>query len=521
MATQTVRPNSTLVAATTVSPSGTTHGVTSDGAAYNSNATYARSAPIPGPGFRVALAAFTLPTGAFLKQHRVRAGAARNGGAGSDAVAAYVDAEHATFGTASGMINTVPASTSVQSITGTWRTVPTAANADGTTRQSFINSMNLFAAAGPRYYELFWDVVYVEQATVSLTIPDPTTTSSRLALSWVATLDADGGPQTHYRITVFDSLNAVVWQSGTIASSATTAFTDTLPNGEYTVFLSVAQTVNGTQFWSAQGTQGNVTIAVSPAEVLSVVATPSDVYGSISVEVTRDPAEEPWEYVQVERTDDGINFVPVRGGTIVNTYSDQTSFTVVDREAPQGLPVYYRARAIWFSDGQTAGSDLPRQSPVIGDWVVSTLVEWEITDEMCPDGVMRIHDPFDILVGVTVRFLEGGTPTTTTEPQQSVFQVLGREDLVGITDVRPSARTSMTFVTLTTNEAALMAYLLKQPVLVALPPAHWGWDDVRYFMPGRVQRRRPPVLGAQPVTEWVVEMVIVGTPADPLAGYLE
>ena len=173
-------------------------------------------------------------------------------------------------------------------------------------------------------------------------------------ISWTHTPGAGAQTgQTSYRVIVFDTSISTPWyDSGVVPGSASSARIGPLdPDASWIVWVSTAQTTYGALQWSPTDAT-SFTIDVVPALIASVVPTPSDVTGSISVLVTRNTSTPIWQTIDVEASyDAGVTWQPVRGATHLS--ANGNSVTVVDHEAPNDVAARYRARASRVVSGQT------------------------------------------------------------------------------------------------------------------------------------------------------------------------
>jgi hypothetical protein len=206
-------------------------------------------------------------------------------------------------------------------------------------------------------YELFIDVDKASQPSVTVSAPTSTITNTAAPdVTW-AFSDTDGETQAYYQIKIFtaaqygaggfDPVTSVAtWDSGEIASSDTTAVVgDLLLVGTYRAYVRVAKEVNGTPFWSAYAFSSFVLNFTPPAvPTFNAVWDSSLGYTTITITGTGS-AGFVSQYYQVQRSDDGgTTYRFIRNGDEVPAISNAA--TILDYEAPRGIEVLYRVRAV-------------------------------------------------------------------------------------------------------------------------------------------------------------------------------
>lgn len=373
--------------------------------------------------------------------------------------------------------------------------------------------IDLFTATGglpTRIYELYADVVYVLLPVVAVDVvaPDPYTASTLVPISWVNTLDADGGGQTRYQVKVFTDAQYLAGgfdpdtsepysETGEVITNSTSAVVGPLESGDtYRAYVRVAQTVNGLSHWSDWDFD-EFTMDVDTSDVDTVTATPSDVDASVEVAVTRMALSEAWEFIEVQRSYDGTNWSDVRGAAYVDATGDPDDFVVVDHGVPNSQPVTYRSRATWLSAGQ----------PITGSWVLSAEVSWE-SDQVF------LKSPDNPGLNNAVKM--GLANEELFSRRVGVFEVLGSDLNVSVSDVLKRSSTSLVFFARTDQEVAVLRALLQEPILlVHAPPSYRLTLD--YVATGAVRRVWGPT-ERQTAEQWAVEVVSVAEPADPESG---
>src|SRR5690242_16878974 len=269
MTVSTLRPDGTI--STVGSPA--TVGAASAHAALsdNSDSSYVHS-PTTGDIVAVSFDDLALPSGAVIKSLVPRARIANSASvaalnyqiglnfAGTMLPFSYRFLATATWGSATTVqLSPFPA--------GGGSTLPTPPGSDADI-DSVAVSLNLSgdgASNEGRIYELYLDVTYVEQPTLTVDAPvdaRTVTDTNTPPVSWTETLDSDGGARTGYQVRIFDS---ATFGAGGFDPSTATPFedsgvvTDSLypwqpslvqPDDTYRAYVRVQQTVNGSAFWS-------------------------------------------------------------------------------------------------------------------------------------------------------------------------------------------------------------------------------------------------------------------------------
>jgi hypothetical protein len=333
-------------------------------------------------------------------------------------------------------------------------TTDTGVTLAGSLTQKQINDLafTLQAAnSSPRIYELYVDLVTVTIPVVAVdTVTDPYTDSSNPQISWVNTLDSDGGDQTHYEVKVYTDAqygaggfdpdtSTPFLTTGIVASAKTFAYPGLFPDDTYRAYVRVAQTVNGARHWSAWDFD-QFSVDVTPADVDTVTATAVDASGKITVTVARDTGTEAWEYIEVERSiDAGVTWSPVRLASGVDATGDADEFVVDDYEVPNGQAVVYRARATYYESGLKIRT-------VTGDWVESSSTSWTADDEW-------LKDPLSPSLNQTIQPYRW--PGGSRSPNAGVFRVVGLSAPVVVSDVL--SNTSGAITVRTEGQAEILA----------------------------------------------------------------
>lgn len=514
MTTATLRPNGTVVAGDSITPSGTTHGVTSD----DSDSTYFTNADTSNNHATVDLGTVTIGAGSVTKQMRVRARCRAVSTSSQINVAVKLVAESSLHDAlCSGKFTQ---DTTLATREGAWSPV--------TINQATIDALlcNAWPSVGTddcRVYELYVDLTYVTIPVVALAAvsPDPYTVASVVPLSWVNTLDVDGDDQTRYEVKVFNEATYGVgfsgldldndvpfWTSGVVLSAATSASTGPLVTGDtYRVAVRVGQTVNGVAHWSAWDTD-DFDLSVTTANVQSVTVTPDNTNAKLGIAVARNTGSHAWERVEVQRSfDAGVSWEYVRGGNYMAASGN--SFAVDDYETANAQATLYRARATWFSSGL----------PITGAWVeAAAAASWSSTSHWLKDPLNPSRNRAVILEAA------GGQPWGAPQQRvvrQGVFPVVGARNPVVVSDVLsgPASvvkiRTESTAANLALLDLLRGVNLLLQPIAAALTGE--GAVASQYIAVSLVEEAwRQPFLTQ--LRLWTIPYVEIDAPGDDTAG---
>ena len=206
--------------------------------------------------------------------------------------------------------------------------------------------------------ELYIDVDISAQPTVTVSAPTGTITSNTAPdVTW-AYVDTDNETQSFYEIKVFSAAqyNAAgfnpltstsTYESGQVASSdATAVIGDLLLSGVYRTYVRVAKTINGSPFFSSFAFS-TFTISVTPPPVPTIVAFWNSGLGRATLTVTgAAPSGFVSQYFNVYRSvDEGVTYTLLRNGRELAPNGSYVA-TAVDYEAPRGIVVYYKTRAV-------------------------------------------------------------------------------------------------------------------------------------------------------------------------------
>jgi hypothetical protein len=358
-----------------------------------------------------------------------------------------------------------------------------------------------------RVYEAYVDLTYVEQPVVTVddVDPDPVGATSK-SITWVNTLDSDGGGQTRYQVRLFTAAqygiggfdpatSPATFDTGDTASGSTSAVVAGMLTGTYRAYVRVAQTVNGASHWSDWDFD-QFDVDVETSDVLTVAAAGSNSTASVTITVERDTSSEAWDLVEVQRSvDNGATWSPVRSATYVDSTGDADTFQVVDYEVGNDVQALYRARA----------TRILSDDPITGSWVQSApSASWSST-------VCWLKCPDDPALNMPIRLK---SMIQLDRPRrQGVFNVLGRNTPVVVSDVLSASEGTLDILVDLDSDSP--EELLEQAVLLFHPPEGWRYKSF-YLAPGSVRAVRGSRIH-EPQVRWLVPFVEVDTPGDPAA----
>lgn len=400
------------------------------------------------------------------------------------------------------------------------RTLPELSQAQVDNLRIGITQQTEFVSASTRLSELTVSLTYAERPTAAITYPvsTPAIGLSSPTVTWTHTAGSDGGPQVYYEVKVFTAAqygaggfsadtSTPEYTSGVVTSPASSVQIGPLANSTtYRVYVRTAQVVNSAAHWSAWDFEG-FTTNFADSEITSVTPVATSPSGLMTVTVARNTGTETWDTVEVERSDDaGVTWLPVRGATnlavgetntFVTTFSS-TSLVVKDYEAPNGVSVLYRARAMTNNSG----------SDIIGPWTTSSAVSWA-----SQPGWVWLKDPHNPTLNVMLNVQE--MPNPTRPITQGIDEIIGSELVNVISDVRRGV--IGTFVAMTTSKldgATLDSATASPFKLMQFPASHlWG---SKYVALGDIQEMHLP--DAQYTDAgyrlWRIAYVEIARPAD-------
>ncbi len=466
-----VRPDATSVAGATLVGGATTHAVLAD----DSDASYAQS--VSG-AINVGFANPTIPAGAIIKSAaaRIRQSVASTG---------------PTWGVVSGELSIVQilvGTTTILTLSTGSAAAPSAATLNATTMS--VSWGNNPGAVAARLYEVYLDVTYVAKPVIVVNNPTGTITTTNMPLvSWTNTLDADGGPQLGYRVKIFSAAqygaggfdpatSTPTLQAGggtdplTHVIGATPSWQPTTPlaDGTYRAYVHVFQNVvPGTASVPVSDwTYSQFTIDVDLPAVPTITVTAQPASGRNQIVLSSNAGTATTDALDLERSlDAGVTWVPVRHAAGLLSRVTGTSGTFYDREAPNGVAVLYRARALHNYSGLYAASAWTASAS--GTW---TSTAWWLKAPNTP-GLNQI--------------IELVTYGDVTWPaRQGIFAVLGASRPTVVRDVRGAAQGSSTIRTNTDAArdllldvaAADMTLLLQGPLAAGEPDRYISVGDL-------------------------------------------
>lgn len=482
MTVSTLRPTSTDAnSGCTITGGATVHAVLAD----NSDASYITSI---GSGDQIEVVAGPNPSsaGALLKSIAVRARHARTS-AGSMNI--EFDMHLVRSGASTVHMTTKP--------TITWTTITTnvvlAYMAPAGQLLSALSQLQLDVEKGSstayRLYELYADVTYVVVPVADVTDPAGTITDTNLpTVGWGATLDSDGGPQTHYEVKIFTdaqygaggfnpSTSSAFDQSGIVEGTAGewTPSSIPLPNDTYRAYVRVAQLVNGYRHWSAWDfSQFTIAIVSDPPDPPDFSVTPEDNDGRVRIDIdTGAGTGATTDYFEIQRSSDGgATWQQLRNDNTerLGFIEDNSPAVLYDFEGGNGETIHYRARSYHDYSGMPATSDWLTDSAA---WFAPGV--WWLK---CPE--------VPSLNAVVVVNSQDGHDRPA---KQGVWQPLGSSTAVVVSDVRGSPRGAIKFQVDTEPEKAQIDALLDQTTLLLQGAPGEFWTD-RYVAFGDQSRKR-------------------------------
>jgi hypothetical protein len=320
-------------------------------------------------------------------------------------------------------------------------------------------------------------VTYAVRPVVTVSAPTGTLTISQPTVAWSSVFDV--GTQDRYRVRVFTAAQYGIggfdpatspstWDSGEVVSGATSVVVAVpLANAVYRAYVATASTVNGSPLWSADTAFSGFTISTTPPGVPTITATADHANRRIAL-LLNDTGAVATNYFVVERsTDNGASWAPQRGGA---TVTPGTGTTIYDYDAGNGQSMRYRARAVNNVIGAPA--------------LLSSAFSSATTATAWTADVWRLAVPASPTLGVDLRPWMPGYPRERRRKPQGANDVLGREDVVVVSDVRKLSEGEWSVVTLDIAEADALAAALDYEGTVLLhgpPGTRWG---SRYLVVG-------------------------------------
>jgi hypothetical protein len=320
-------------------------------------------------------------------------------------------------------------------------------------------------------YEAGIRVQYLTKPTVTVTLPTGTIAENVVTVNWTPSFDTHAQATQYYRqVKIYSSAqygaggfdpstSTATASSGTVLSGLWFHDFDStvLPDGNYRAYVRVAAE-NSPDQWSDWDYEAFTVDAPSPG-VPTISTSASNSLGRISVVLDDTAGEITTNSFQLQRADDGVNFVDVRTSLGDGmTATTGAAVTIHDYEAPNGTTVTYRARAY-----NTA-------TPSWSAWTTSTR-SWSSDD-------WWLKHPTKPSLNLVVRLRS--YPGYSVEPNQGVFRPLGSSDPVVVADVRGPVTGEVTVMTNTLAERtalestlALQVPMLLQGPVAAQIPERW------------------------------------------------
>jgi hypothetical protein len=482
MTVVTTRPNATIFG------SGTPHSDTSD----DNNATFisigGSGAPIGALGKVLGFAEPTAPANSKYKQMAVRVRSRKSGSPA--AKAGYTLSKNKTsISDGTKLVESEP------SVTWASWTVHTVLTTTKSGTNNLVLTTWIRSTTAVEVAEIWLDTTYVERPEVTVDGPTGTLTDTTAPeITWSVERDTSGGFATAYEIKVFS--DAQYGAGGFNPSSSTpTQFieesssarrhqlVEPLADDTYRAYVRVAQTVNGSLWWSAWAYTEFTILAdrpdppvdpVNPEDPGGLTATGQSDQARIQIDVETTDGDVTADFVEIQRSaDNGGTWEYIRRRQsdydyAVEIYEDDIPddadhlFRVVDDavrtwdyEAPNGVQALYRARTVHdYTPGYSRS-----------DWSETDAAMWTSTSWWlkAADGSRINVRPFSL-------------PGLTRGSRSKVSQVLGRPTVVVTSDLRGPWMGEIVLETDTVEEQDEIDVLLEkvQPLLLQAPQGlHW------------------------------------------------
>lgn len=345
MALTSVRPNATLIgipAGWSVVGAATPHQALSD----DSNSSYLDHSGAAGP-LLIGSAAASIPAGAIVRTFYLRLVTATKTAGKSGSVRTVLQSGNTPLDTTQVITWSTPASTNVA-------TLPAADPA------SAVSVFYLYPMNGARVYEATTFIRYVPKPIVtSSQITTSLSADSRPELAWITSLDPDGGEQARYRVQLYqdgdDTNGTPRWETEGAGMLQRLRLPDSA-NGNYRVFVQVAQNVGGADHWSDRK-ELLFTLAVPRPGIPTISVAGEDGLGYVSIELTETAGSGNTDYWEVEWSPDGSgDWNPIfsdraRAGKVPNPTPGSGLEIAADYEAGNRETRFYRARAVKDNGG--------------------------------------------------------------------------------------------------------------------------------------------------------------------------
>lgn len=331
---------------------------------------------------------------------------------------------------------------------------------------------NATASVAVAVYEFSVLVTYVEVPALTVDSPAGTIVDAQPNIAWTNDYDSDGGDQTHAEVKIFTDAvygaggfdpdtSSAVHHAGPSASSGTSYDIGVegglLGDDTYRAYVRTAQTVNGIQHWS-DWAYTTFTVDVDSPGDPTVVLTAQDSDGRMKLEISDTAGAATTDYFEVQRSDDGeVTWEAVRtllDGALVEADGSGDA-TIYDREAPNGVDVSYRVRAL--HDYGLGAYGISSWTEVTGQW--SSQSWW-------------LRHPTDPTLDVeALPMRTTSAPGYSRAKRQTALQPLGASTPVVISDTPASKTGTLVIRTDSEDERVAMETLLatSSPVLIRAP----------------------------------------------------
>ena len=362
MAIQTLNPNETLSGAslfTITGGSASVHVALADA----SDATYVQKTGVGVASTVVGFGTYSIGASERIRQVRLK-GRLAGGTAASKANLYLGTVSTGVTSTYGASFAAVRGALTIQDVYGPW----TGTAPDGNTWSQ--EKLDAIRAQFEEYrdttarsflYRLQVEVDVTTKPTVTVSSPTGTVSSTaKPDVSW-AYADTDGDGQSAYQVRVFTAaqygaggfdpaLSEAAYDSGTIYSSdVTLRIGDYLAaTGVHRAYVRVAKTINGSLFFS-DWSFSTFTMALTAPTVPTLSASYGSGLNRVSLTlVGANAAGYDFQLFDIQRSDDnGVTYSYIRAG---EGFAVGASFTSLayDYEAPRGVSVKYRARAVAY-----------------------------------------------------------------------------------------------------------------------------------------------------------------------------
>jgi hypothetical protein len=499
MTVSTLRPDSTTSNTGTLTGGATAHAVLSD----DSDASYAHYL---GQSSVVGLGDLTLPAGAVIKSVALRARSALFSGSANPLTLTVENVPWSLTGAVNvtwGVPTTVTFAT--RSAAGM-----TDAELDGATLRLSTSGV----VGGIRAHEAYVDVTHVALPTLTADVDpaSPISTTNQPTITWVNTLDSDGGAQTRFEVKVFDDATYLgggfdpdtstpdVTSGETSSSAAEWQVDEPLADDTYRAYVRVAQTVNGVLHWSDWDFV-EFDVAVDLPAAPTFTATADSANARIQLDFDDNVGDATTDFFEVQRSlDGGVTWETVRQLVAGHLTPSGGTFQLFDYEAPNGVETDYRGRAL-----HDYGSGSFAASAWVTDAATWTSSDWWLKHPNRPA----------LNTTVPIRSFQ----TVARAGRQGVFQPLGATHAVVVSDTEgPLAGTVVLRLDTTADQADLDALRAAVgPTLMLQSPPDEGGPDYLVIL-NRERTRVTDMAAAAPSFD-ALEFVQVDRPTGDVVAW--